>query len=84
MATFVVCSRCGNVQETKVLDQVPEDWRRSLASLYCPHCTEMRPSAFEADGDVLDEQVIVPPADSSDIDESFGDCETCRGPCQGH
>lgn len=80
MATFVVCSRCGNVQETAVLNQLPEGWQRSLVDLFCSHC-EGRPA-----GDVLDEEVIYPPRNNDTFDEDFteGFCEVCRGPCQGH
>lgn len=85
MATFVVCLRCGNVQETAVLDQLPEGWRRSIASLYCPHCANTEEREAPIAGDVLEEEVIYPTGGiSSDdtLDEGF--CEVCTGPCQGH
>lgn len=77
MATFVVCTRCGRVQEIAGIDQLPNNWLRSSDDLLCPRCT--------AGGDVLDEEVIYPSGDLS-IDDTFdeGYCETCDGPCQGH
>ena len=83
MATFVVCSRCGNVQETTVIDQLPEGWQRSLTDLFCPRCADM--NVLGTSGDVLDEEVICPSgaaAADDTLDEGF--CEICTGPCQGH
>ena len=77
MATFVVCTRCGKVQEIAGIDQLPDNWLRASDDLLCPRCT--------AGGDVLDEEVIYPPGDHS-INDTFdeGYCENCGGPCQGH
>lgn len=82
MATFVVCSRCGNVSETEVLDQLPEGWQRSLADLFCPHCSVAKED--ETVGDVLEEEVIYPHPGDDTLDENFEECEVCHGPCQGH
>jgi hypothetical protein len=84
MATFVVCSRCGNVQETAVLDQLPEGWRRSLADLFCPHCGDTGVREADAASDVLEEEVVYPAGSAPEdtLDEGF--CEVCAGPCQGH
>lgn len=79
MATFVVCTRCGKVQEITGIDQLPDSWLRSSDDLLCPSCT--------ANGEVLDEEVIYPPGDRSiddTFDEAEGYCEVCDGPCQGH
>ncbi len=84
MATFVVCSRCGDVQEIPGLDQLPEGWQRSH-DLLCPHCAIPRVPDFDTGGDVLDEEVIYPAehdAPDDTLDEGF--CEICHGPCQGH
>lgn len=77
MATFVVCTRCGKVQEITGIDQLPDNWLRVSDDLLCPRCA--------ANGDVLDEEVIYPPGDRS-IDDTFDEayCEVCEGPCQGH
>lgn len=82
MATFVVCTRCGRVQEITGIDQLPDHWRRSPEDLLCPRCCS---SKF--DGvlrDVLEEEVIYPSGRGVDatLDEAF--CEVCAGPCQGH
>jgi hypothetical protein len=86
MATFVVCSKCGRVQEIGEADQLPEGWQRSLASLFCLHCTDTDVLSVEAAGDVLAEEVIYPPAPAPEdtLDEIEGFCEICSGPCQGH
>jgi hypothetical protein len=84
MATFLVCSRCGAVQETAILDQIPEDWQRSIADLYCPHCTRAEVTATEEIDDVLEEEVLYPPGPAVDDTFDEGYCDVCRGPCQGH
>jgi hypothetical protein len=88
MATFVVCSKCGGVQETAVTNQIPKGWQRSHADLYCPHCSETSTSGVDVASDILEEEVIYP-SDGGDasgtedtIDESY--CEVCDGPCRGH
>ena len=82
MATFVVCTRCGTTQEIAALDQLPKLWQRSGSTLLCPRCESM--NADEAVGDVLEEEVIYPQPGDDTLDESFEECEVCRGPCQGH
>lgn len=81
MATFVVCSKCGRVQETAVIDQIPKDWQRSIADLYCSHCADTSVLDVGAASDVIEEEVIYPSGDE-DLDEGL--CEVCKGPCQGH
>jgi hypothetical protein len=87
MATFCVCSRCGNVQETDDLDQLPKSWLRSPSnSYYCSRCVNKASHAAEEVGDVLDEKVIYRAGEGSasedTLDEEF--CEVCTGQCRGH
>jgi hypothetical protein len=86
MATFVVCTRCGKVQEIDAIDQLPESWKRTPDDLVCSNCCpEKAEVPFE---DVLDEEVLYPPNSDRTIDETFDEddtfCEVCTGPCQGH
>lgn len=82
MATFVVCTRCGRVQEITGIDQLPDQWRRSPDDLLCPRCCSSKPDGTLED--VLEEEVIYPSGRGPDdtLDEAF--CEVCAGPCQGH
>lgn len=83
MATFVVCSRCGRVQEILGIDQYPATWGCADSVLLCPRCIlSVRAPTTK---DVLDEEVIYPKADDS-FDDSFDEeeCDLCRGPCSGH
>lgn len=82
MATFVLCTRCGKVQEIAAIDEFPEGWRRAKPSLLCPRCADT--SEDEVIGDVLDEEVICPQDDTIDDNFDEGYCKICRGPCQGH
>jgi len=84
MATFVVCTSCGQTREIAAADEIPKGWRRTPAAIFCPRCSDANED--EAVGDVLDEEVIYPPHDTVDetLDEGDGYCEVCRGPCQGH
>ena len=82
MATFVVCLRCGKTQEITVVDQLPKDWQRSHADLYCPHCADTNVLDDGVASDVLDEEVISDDASDDTLDEGY--CEVCGGPCQGH
>jgi transposase len=86
MATFCVCSRCGNVQETDVLDQIPESWQRSIADLYCPSCSKTDGRDAKAAGDILDEDVIHSTSNGTSSEDSLDKefCEICPGPCRGH
>ena len=81
MATFVVCTQCGRVQETIGIDQLPDPWRQASDELLCPHCCSSKDGALE---DVLAEEVIYLAGSVPDdtLDEGF--CEVCAGPCQGH
>ncbi len=79
MTTWVVCSRCGKVQEIAVTEQLPDGWRRLGDDLRCPSCVDVNED--EANGDLgLSEEVIS--LDPDALDE--GHCEVCGGPCQGH
>ena len=81
MATFVVCTRCGRVQESIGIDQLPDRWRRSLDDLLCPRCSS---TTHDGElGEILDEELILPgDARADTLDEGF--CEVCAGPCHGH
>lgn len=83
MATFVVCTRCGRVQETIGIDQLPDYWGRSDVDLLCPRCCSSASPSGDID-EVLEEEVIYPSHHSDTLDETFDDCDVCRGPCQGH
>lgn len=84
MATFVVCLQCGKVQEIDIVDQLPKGWRRSQADLFCSYCADTSVLDGAAASDVLDEEVIYPPATSAADTLDEGYCEICGGPCQGH
>jgi hypothetical protein len=85
MATFVVCSRCGKVQEIAILDQLPKGWQRSLTELYCAHCADTDVLSVGSSSDIIDEEVIYP-TDGAAVDDTLdeGFCEVCTGPCRGH
>jgi hypothetical protein len=80
MATFVVCTRCGRVQEVADLDQLPDQWSRSPDDLLCPLCGGSSKYEIALD-DVIDEEVLYNATDDALV-EDF--CEVCTGPCQGH
>lgn len=85
MATFVVCTRCGRVQEIAGIDQLPDHWRRSPDELLCPRCCLGTPDGVM--DEILEEEVIYPSHHNDTIDETFNEedlCDVCRGPCQGH
>jgi len=84
MATFVVCTQCGQIQEITGIDQIPHDWRGTSDDLRCARCFANKHVSAE---DVLDEEVIYPSGTKADaVDDIFNEdsCEVCSGPCQGH
>lgn len=80
-ATFVVCSKCGKVKETKGIDQIPKGWQRSEPNLYCTNCADTDVLDVGTVGDVLEEEVTYPAEDTLDEDEGY--CEVGDGPCKG-
>ena len=84
MATFVVCMRCGKVQEIHGPDQLPKGWS---ADLLCPRCADE--AEDEPAINVIEEEVIYP-RPANEAEEAFEDtlddgfCAACLGYCQGH